>query len=90
MGVVERALRNEFPDTASPFAPGFHHVYWRRSPLGYGRPRALLSRLRVNEPKRIVVPLSVDEVALKVMWPFDLSKLQEWNRPRHSKIRMNP
>jgi integrase len=56
-------LRNEFPDTASPFAPGFHHVYWRRSPLGYGRPRPALSRLRVNEPKRILLPLSVDEVA---------------------------
>src|SRR5229473_7044673 len=63
VGVVERALRNEFPDTASPFVPGFHHFYWRRSPLGYGRPRPTLSRLRVNEPKRIVMPLSVDEVA---------------------------
>jgi integrase len=61
VGVVERALRNEFPDTASPFAPGFH--YWRRPPLGYGRPRPALSRLRVKEPKRILMPLSVDEVA---------------------------
>jgi len=63
VGVVERALRNEFPDTASPFAPGFHHFYWRRPPLGYGRPRPALSRLRVKEPKRILLPLSVDEVA---------------------------
>jgi site-specific recombinase XerD len=63
VGVVERALRNEFPDTASPFAPGFHHLCWRRSPLGYGRPRPALSRLHVKEPKRIVMPLSVDEVA---------------------------
>src|SRR5438445_2252712 len=63
VGVVERALRNEFPNTPSPFAPGFHHFYWRRSPLGYGRPRPALSRLRVNEPKRILMPLSVDEVA---------------------------
>ncbi len=63
VGVVERALRNEFPHTASPFAPGFHHFYWRRPPLGYGRPRPALSRLRVKEPKRIVMPLSVDEVA---------------------------
>ena len=63
VGVVECALRNEFPDTASPFAPRFHHFYWRRSPLGYGRPRPTLSRLRVKEPKRIVMPLSVDEVA---------------------------
>jgi integrase len=63
VGVVERALRDEYPDTASPVAPGFHHFYWRRSPLGYGRPRPALSRLRVKEPKRIVMPLSVDEVA---------------------------
>jgi len=63
VGVVERALRNEFPDTAGSFTPGFHHFYWRRSPLGYGRPRPALSRLRVKEPKRIVIPLSVDEVA---------------------------
>ena len=63
LGVVECALRNEFPDAASPFAPGFHHFYWWHSPLGYGRPRPALSRMRVRQPKRIVVPLSVDEVA---------------------------
>jgi len=63
VGVVERALRNEFPDTISPYAPGFHQVYWRRPPLGYGRPRPALSRLRVKEPKRIMMPLSVDEVS---------------------------
>lgn len=49
VGVVERALRNEFPNAASPFVPGFHHFYWRRSPLGFGRPRPTLSRLRVKE-----------------------------------------
>jgi hypothetical protein len=27
VGVVERALRNESPDTLSPFAPGFNHFY---------------------------------------------------------------
>ncbi len=63
VGVVERALRNEFPDTASPFVTGFHRFYWRRSPLGYGRPCPALSRLRVKEPKRILMPLSVDEVS---------------------------
>jgi site-specific recombinase XerD len=63
VGVIECALRNEFPDAASPFAPGFHHFYWRRSPLGYGRPRPTMTRLRVKESKRILMPLSVDEVA---------------------------
>jgi site-specific recombinase XerD len=61
--VVERALRNQFPDAAAQMAPGFQHFYWRRSALGYGRPRPALSRLRVKAPKRIVIPLSVDEVA---------------------------
>jgi site-specific recombinase XerD len=63
VGVVERALRNEFPDAACPLVPGFQHFYWRRSPLGYGRPRPALSRVRINVPKRVLLPLSVDEVA---------------------------
>jgi integrase/recombinase XerD len=63
VGVVERALRNEFPNAAGLFAPGFNRFYGQRSPLGFGRPRPALSRLRVKEPKRIMVPLSVDEVA---------------------------
>ena len=63
VGAVERALRNEFPAMAAPLVPGFHHFYWRRSPLGYSRARLGLTRLRVNEPQRILMPLSVDEVA---------------------------
>jgi len=61
--VVERALRHLFPDAAAPIAPGFQHFYWRRSALGYGRPRPALSRLRVKVPQRVVIPLSIDEVA---------------------------
>jgi integrase/recombinase XerD len=61
--VVERALRCQFPDAAAQVAPGFQHFYWRRSALGYGRPRPALSRLRVKVPKRVVIPLSIDEVA---------------------------
>jgi integrase/recombinase XerD len=63
VGVVERALRLEFPDAACTPAPGLPHFYWRRSPLGYGRLRPALSRFRVKEPKRIPTPLSVDQVA---------------------------
>ena len=63
VGVVDRALRAEFPDSASPFVPGFHYLYWRRSPLCFSRPSLALTRMRVKQPKRIVVPLSVDEVA---------------------------
>ena len=61
--VAERALRNEFPDAPCQFAPGFHQIHWRRAPMGIGRPRLALSRLRVRTPKRNIVPLSVDEVA---------------------------
>ncbi len=63
VGLVDRALRAEFPDTATPFVPGFQRFYWRRSPLCFGRPHVALSRWRVKQPKRIVIPLSVDEVA---------------------------
>jgi integrase/recombinase XerD len=61
--VAERALRAEFPDAPCQFAPGFHQIHWRRAPMGIGRPRLALSRLRVRTPKRNIVPLSVDEVA---------------------------
>ena len=62
-GTAERAMRREFPEAARLFAPGFQNWYWRQSRLGYGRPRPALSHLRVKTPKRVVVPLSVDEVA---------------------------
>ena len=61
--VADRALRNEFPEAPFPMAQGFQHAYLRRGPLGLGRRRLAISRLRVRVPKRQVVPLSVDEVA---------------------------
>jgi len=63
VGIAERALRLEFPDAQTPFVPGFQYGYWRPAPLGAGRSRPALSRLRVKTPKRVIVPLSVDEVA---------------------------
>jgi site-specific recombinase XerD len=60
---ADRAIRNEFPDAPCQVAHGFHQVYLRRRPLGLGRPRFDLSRLRVREPRLTIVPLSVDEVA---------------------------
>ncbi len=63
IGVADRALRNEFPDAPSPMAQGFQQAYLRRGPLGLGRRRLAMSRLRVRVPKRQLVPLSVDEVA---------------------------
>jgi integrase len=60
---ADRAIRNEFPDAPCQAAPGFHQVYLHRRPLGLGRPRFDLSRMRVKEPRLTIVPLSVDEVA---------------------------
>lgn len=59
---ADRAIRNEFPDAPCQAAPGFHQVYLHRRPLGLGRPRFDLSRLRVREPRLTIVPLSVEEV----------------------------
>ncbi len=63
VAVADRALRNEFPEAPCQIARGFHHAYLRRKPMGLGRPRLAISRLRVKVPKRNIVPLSVDEVA---------------------------
>jgi hypothetical protein len=42
----------------------FQHTYTARSPLGYGRPQPKLATgLRLRQPRRVVVPLSADEVA---------------------------
>lgn len=63
ISVVDRALRNEFPDAPCQIARGFHKAFLRRGPMGLGRPQLALSRLRVKSAKRNIVPLSVDEVA---------------------------
>lgn len=60
---ADRAIRNQFPDAPCQAAHGFQQVYLHRRPLGLGRPRFELSRLRIREPKLTIVPLSVDEVA---------------------------
>ena len=63
VAVADRALRATFPSAPRQIAPEFQVNYWRRAPMGLGRPLPAVSRLRVREPKRTVVPLSVDEVA---------------------------
>jgi integrase len=63
VAVADRAIRNEFPEAPCQVARGFHQAFLRRRPMGLGRPRMALSRLRVKVPKRDIVPLSVSEVA---------------------------
>src|SRR3989475_12752779 len=63
VAAADRAVRNEFPDAPCQIARGFHQAFLRRRPMGLGRPRVAMSRLRVKVPKRNIVPLSVDEVS---------------------------
>jgi hypothetical protein len=56
-------LRNDFPEAPCQIARGFHQAFLRRGPMGLGRPRGAMSRLRVKVPKHNMVPLSVNEVA---------------------------
>jgi integrase/recombinase XerD len=63
VAVADRALRATFPGAPHQIAPELQVSYWRRAPMGLGRPLPAVSRLRVREPKRTIVPLSVDEVA---------------------------
>jgi integrase len=63
VAVTDRAIRNEFSDAPCQVARGFHQAFLRRMPMGLGRSRVEMSRLRVKEPKLNIVPLSVDEVS---------------------------
>jgi len=63
VAVAERALRNQFPEAPCQIARGFQQAFLRRRPMGLGRPRVAMSRLRVKVPKLNIVPLSVNEVA---------------------------
>ena len=58
-----RAIRNQFPNAPCQVAHGFHQTFLHRRPMGLGRPRFQISRLRIKEPRLNIVPLSVDEVA---------------------------
>jgi integrase len=63
VATADRAIRSELPDAPCQVAHGFHQPFMHRRPMGLGRPRFEISRLRVKEPRLNIVPLSVDEVA---------------------------
>jgi hypothetical protein len=50
VAIIDKALRHLFPDAPHQIAPGFQRTYWQRAPMGIGRPRPALSRLRVRTP----------------------------------------
>src|SRR6266436_3633624 len=47
VAVADRAIRDEFPDAPCQIARGFHQAFLQRKPMGLGRPRLAMSRLRV-------------------------------------------
>jgi integrase len=63
VSIAERALRLECPGAVAQSAPDFQHWYRRRSPMGVGRWRPALSQLRVRTPKRVITPLTVEQVS---------------------------
>src|SRR6204780_3158977 len=54
IAIADKALRYLFPDAPQQIAPGFQKISWQRAPMGIGRPRLALSRLRVRTPKRTI------------------------------------
>jgi site-specific recombinase XerD len=64
LGVLHCLYRFHCGCEIPPGQSHFQRTYTRRSPLGYGRPRrAVALGLRLRQPRRVVVPLSADEVA---------------------------
>lgn len=63
--VVVRCLyRFHYGREISPGQTHFQRPYTQRPPLGYGRPRRGVVRgLRLRQPRRVVVPLSAEQVA---------------------------
>jgi len=64
LGVVHGLYRFHYGCEIPAGQSHFQRTYTKRSPLGYGRPRrAVAVGLRLRQPRRVMVPLSADEVA---------------------------
>jgi integrase/recombinase XerD len=62
--VVHCVYRFHYGREISPGQTHFQRTYTQRPPLGYGRPRRAVARgLRLKQPRRVVVPLSAEQVA---------------------------
>jgi len=62
--VVRCLYRFHYGREISPGQTHFQRTYTQRPPLGYGRPRRGVVRgLRLKQPRRVVVPLSAEQVA---------------------------
>jgi integrase/recombinase XerD len=64
LGVLRCLYRFHYGCEIPPGQSHFQRTFTQRSPLGYGRPRrALALGLRLRQPRRVIVPLSTEEVA---------------------------
>ena len=64
LGVVHCLYRFHYGREIPAGQSHFQRTYTKRSPLGYGRPRrAVALGLRLRQPRRVIVPLSAEEVA---------------------------
>jgi len=64
LAVVHCLFRFHYGREIPPGQFHFQRSYTKRSPLGYGRPRRAVSMgLRLRQPRRVIVPLSAQEVA---------------------------
>jgi len=64
LGTVRCCYRFHTGQEISAAQVHFQRCYAKRSPLGYGRPRRNIARgLRLKQDRRVIVPLSAEEVA---------------------------
>jgi site-specific recombinase XerD len=64
LGAVRCCYRFHTGQEISAGTVRFQRCYTRRSPLGYGRPRVAIARgLRLKQERRLIVPLSAEQVA---------------------------
>jgi len=64
LGTVRCCYRFHTGQEISAAQVHFQRYYAKRSPLGYGRPRRNIARgLRLKQDRRVIVPLSAEEVA---------------------------
>ena len=64
LGVVRCSYRFHYGREIPAGDSHFQRRYTRRSPLGYGRPRRVVAvSLRLRQPRRVIVPLTAEQVA---------------------------
>ena len=64
LGVVRCLFRFHYGREIPAGDSNFQRYYTQRSPLGYGRPRlAVAMGLRLRQPRRVIVPLTAQQVA---------------------------